>query len=264
MDYGPFGFLEEYDPLFAKWTGSGQHFGFMNQVSAAYANYQVLVESVVPVIVAKRVGETPETVQDEFLEPAAALFRDSVSKVFRMKLGFEESFEPADAIWKSLEIQMRKARVDWTLLFRELSYLVRDHSEITASEVKLDLDMLLDTWIGNDADRDGSSFLYEDLSQAQRSEWKAWLGQWQEALAGTDSADNIVERMLSSNPKYILREWMLVKAYQESAKDQDAELFSLHSLIQHPYEEGSADENAKYYRRAPESALLAGGTAFMS
>jgi serine/tyrosine/threonine adenylyltransferase len=27
MDYGPFGFMEEYNPVFAKWTGSGEHFG---------------------------------------------------------------------------------------------------------------------------------------------------------------------------------------------------------------------------------------------
>jgi uncharacterized protein YdiU (UPF0061 family) len=31
MDYGPFGWMEEYIPSFAKWTGSGAHFGFMNQ-----------------------------------------------------------------------------------------------------------------------------------------------------------------------------------------------------------------------------------------
>jgi uncharacterized protein YdiU (UPF0061 family) len=42
MDYGPFGFLEEYDPLFAKWTGSGEHFAFANQPQAGFANWQVL------------------------------------------------------------------------------------------------------------------------------------------------------------------------------------------------------------------------------
>jgi serine/tyrosine/threonine adenylyltransferase len=263
MDYGPFGFLEEYDPLFAKWTGSGQHFGFMNQVSAAYANYQVLVESVVPVI-ANRRGESPDIVQDEFMEPAATLFRDSVSQVFRRKLGFPEEFEPADTIWKNLEALMRQARVDWTILFRELSYLVRDHPEITDATVNVDLDMLFDKWIGSDAERDGSSFLYENLSEDQRSEWKLWLQQWQVALAGTESNHKIVEQMLSVNPKYVLREWMLVKAYQGAAKNEEAELFALYDLIQRPYEEGSADETAKYYRRAPEAALLAGGTAFMS
>eukprot|EP00934_Nitzschia_sp_Nitz4_P005818 Nitzschia sp. Nitz4//NODE_657_length_7541_cov_75.275047//6296//7540//NITZ4_additional_000097-RA//1//CDS//3329532025//5808//frame0 len=45
MDYGPFGWMEEYTPLFAKWTGSGDHFGFLNQPAAGFANYQVLVES---------------------------------------------------------------------------------------------------------------------------------------------------------------------------------------------------------------------------
>jgi len=29
MDYGPFGWMDEFTPLFAKWTGSGQHFGFL-------------------------------------------------------------------------------------------------------------------------------------------------------------------------------------------------------------------------------------------
>ena len=29
MDYGPFGWMDEYDPLFAKWTGSGEIFFFV-------------------------------------------------------------------------------------------------------------------------------------------------------------------------------------------------------------------------------------------
>jgi hypothetical protein len=41
MDYGPFGFVESYSPLFAKWTGSGEHFGFINQVQAGFVNWQV-------------------------------------------------------------------------------------------------------------------------------------------------------------------------------------------------------------------------------
>jgi uncharacterized protein YdiU (UPF0061 family) len=47
MDYGPFGWMDEYDPLFAKWTGSGQHYAFMNQPGAALANYATLAGSLV-------------------------------------------------------------------------------------------------------------------------------------------------------------------------------------------------------------------------
>merc|ERR1740120_551432 len=50
MDYGPFGFMDKYDPLFAKWVGSGQHFAFMNQPDAAIANYFVLFQSVAPIL----------------------------------------------------------------------------------------------------------------------------------------------------------------------------------------------------------------------
>jgi len=58
---------------------------------------------------------------------------------------------------------------------------------------------------------------------------------------------------------------MLVEAYTAAKEindyDQVKELFALTSA---PYEEGSAELAAKYYRRAPDAALLAGGTAFMS
>jgi len=43
MDYGPFGFMDKYDPAFAKWTGSGNHFAFMNQ-PAAYGNFDIFLD----------------------------------------------------------------------------------------------------------------------------------------------------------------------------------------------------------------------------
>ena len=57
---------------------------------------------------------------------------------------------------------------------------------------------------------------------------------------------------------------MLVQAYPGAAKGELAELHALNDLIQHPYDEGTPTEIARYYRRAPEEALTAGGTAFMS
>lgn len=45
MDYGPFGWIDRYNPLFAKWTGSGEHYGFLNQPQAAIANFHTLLTS---------------------------------------------------------------------------------------------------------------------------------------------------------------------------------------------------------------------------
>jgi uncharacterized protein YdiU (UPF0061 family) len=30
MDYGPFGFMEKFEPFWNMWENSGNHFGFIN------------------------------------------------------------------------------------------------------------------------------------------------------------------------------------------------------------------------------------------
>jgi len=131
-----------------------------------------------------------------------------------------------------------------------------------------DYEKMLTQLIGDDEARAGSSPFYEPLDPELRKEWITWFEQWRTALQSTtpDSSDGtaIFDRMRLENPKFVLREWMLVDAYTQAANEQEAELFSLYSLIQHPYEEGSEYEVRRYYRRAPDEALTTGGTAFMS
>jgi serine/tyrosine/threonine adenylyltransferase len=277
MDYGPFGFMEEYDPLFAKWTGSGQHFGFLNQPSAAFANYGVLVESVVPVIAAAQGRTEHETIQNDFLEKAQVIFQNKVDEVFRIKLGFNDDHDAADDVWEALEPLLRNSRVDYTLFFRELSYIVRDTPNLFVdTDVSISADTLLTRLIGDDNIREGSSPFYEELTEELREKWITWIQMWCSVLKTccNDSSDNgtsscnlegIAQRMLRLNPKYVLREWMLVEAYQKATHENDeGELLTLYNLIQHPYDEGTTYETNKYYRRAPDDALVTGGTAFMS
>lgn len=40
-------------------------------------------------------------------------------------------------------------------------------------------------------------------------------------------------------------------------------IHKLFTLVQNPYEEGTEEQDRKYFRRAPDDAILAGGTAFM-
>lgn len=260
MDYGPFGWLEEYNPLFAKWTGSGDHFGFLNQPSAGYANYQVLVESVVPVICAARGIEDPDDTIKEFLKPATIKFQTAVDEMFRVKLGFEKEQDVGDNVWEELEPLIRKSRTDWTVFFRQLTHVVRDFADPESS----DYEGMLHVLISDEASREGSSPFYEPLDKTLRSQWLSWIETWRNALVACGSLDACHERMRLANPKYVLREWMLVEAYTSASKGEEAELFYLYDLIQRPYGEGSADEEKRYYRRAPDVALTTGGTAFMS
>lgn len=289
MDYGPFGFMDEFDPLFAKWTGSGQHFGFMNQPNAGYANYGILVESVVPLIAVARGFESKKQVdelQKELLDAAVTTFQTKLDQAMRIKLGFDPSHDVADELWEQLEPLMQASRVDWTLFFRELSYLVRDMPHIFAvaatdadsDENVASYDEALTKLIGDDSACPGSSPFYEALTPSQRSQWLVWIESWIKALslASVSSSDQsssssstfwntVVHRMLeTANPKYVLREWMLVDAYQGAAQGDERKIRELQELTQSPYAEGTSVQSKRFYRRTPDSALTAGGTAFMS
>jgi len=261
MDYGPFGWVEEYHPLFAKWTGSGEHFGFLNQPSAAFANYVVLVESVALILAAAAGDDSPDKVVERYTKAAQPIFQEAIDKVFRSKLGFEAEYEPADTLWESLEPLMRKSRVDWTVFWRQLTYVMRDFQDMEST----DFGAMLDAIYGDDGKREGSSPFYEALSDEGRQEWLAWIQQWRTALsAAGEMPEAVYDRMRMQNPKFVLREWMLVQAYQSAAKDEQAKLYDLYGLIQRPYDEGTDQETSRYYRRAPDEALTSGGTAFMS
>jgi serine/tyrosine/threonine adenylyltransferase len=261
--------MEEYNPVFAKWTGSGEHFGFVNQPSAAYANYGVLVESVAPVIVVGRgINKDEDAIKKligSFLEEAQTIFESEIDKVFRTKLGFLPGGDVGDDVWSDLEPLLRKSRTDWTLFWRELSYIMRDFNDLSSADYSGMLAQLESTEV--EKERIGASPFYEPLTDELRKEWLVWIELWRTALSASypdETSLAIYERMRTTNPKFVLREWMLVDAYNDAANDKEAELFNLFDLIKRPYEEGSDAEIRKYYRRAPDEVLMSGGTAFMS
>ena len=252
---------------------SGTHFGFMNQPSAGFVNYNVLVDSVVPVIVAAAAAAaatnngdgatsvpTTEALVERFMNRAKELFELHVDGVFRRKLGFPEDMELADPLWETLNNLMKITRVDWTLFFRQLTLVAATLADFDTEDGTTNYDAMLDRLIG---DGEQSPF-YEPLSPEYRQQYLQWIREWRELLLGLDTNDVVAERMRMTNPKYILREWMLVNAYTAAANGDETELHNLFELIQSPYDEGTEEQQTKYYRRTPQEAYMAGGTAFMS
>lgn len=281
MDYGPFGFLDVYHPLSAKWTGSGEHFGFMNQPNAGYANFAVLVESLLPLIDAT--GGDRDEVRDEILKDAQSVFSDEVDKAMRAKMGLQggppEMDKLADELWGEIEPLLRMARADWTLFWRQLTYVA---AKYTSTEESHDYDAMLTTLLG---DSDNTNPFYDALSDENRASLRAWIEKWHRALlkcyqhnakqSSEDTPAPPEEVMRLANPKYILKEWMLVEAYTKADAGKSpgnpftvegdySGVHELFELIKDPYGEGTADNHKKYYRRAPDESLKAGGTAFMS
>jgi len=257
MDYGPFGFMEEYSPDFAKWTGSGKHFGFLNQPQAGVVNYQVLVESVVLVLADN--SKEQDQLMNEIMDEAIPLFRRKVEQVFRRKLGFPtvEENELADQVWDDLRPLLQLNRVDWTLFWRQLTKVAEEHSLDDEEDPDYEAMMVVLEGTGD------SSPFYEPLSTEARDSFVAWLEAWRTALVQAQD-DDVVQRMRLANPKYVLREWMLKQAYNDAKEGDMTELQHSYELIQRPYQEGTSVETSHYYRRTPDDEYLVGGTAFMS
>lgn len=299
MDYGPFGFMDEYHPLFAKWTGSGEHFGFMNQPSAGYANFAVLVSSIMPIIEGySDTMEEAKAYEDQVLKKAQGVFQEKVAAVFRVKMGFHPSDDKHDVLFGDLEPILTEVRADWTLFWRQLTAIVKEYP-VVGPDVSTSYADMLTLLEGDDAVKPGSSAFYTPLDMESKANLLKWIQAWREALVDSykeGGTSNVLsrlqkdthpemppeERMRLSNPKYTLREWMMVEAYSKaspetvsssrsifkpaaSASQSDESLIhGLFELILNPYDEGTEEQDRKYYRRAPDEATTAGGTAFMS
>lgn len=50
LDYGPFGFCDNFNPLYQPWTGGGHHYSFLNQPAAAERNFHSFCSALRPLL----------------------------------------------------------------------------------------------------------------------------------------------------------------------------------------------------------------------
>jgi uncharacterized protein YdiU (UPF0061 family) len=227
LDYGPFGFCEAFNPHYQPWTGGGHHFSFMNQPAAAERNFHMFCLALLPLL----------TSHQEYLEQLSEIrnsfetvMQEKMEKMWAAKLGLG-TFE-AD-LFRELEMLMAQTPVDYTIFFRELSMVPEDIGPLKKS--------------------------FYNKSEEMDERWTKWFTKWKSLL---DPA--ISEQMKLVNPKYSLREWFLVPAYQQAAKGDYALLRELNEVMTSPYAEQSKEIEAKYYRPKPSEFLKVGGVSHLS
>jgi len=66
------------------------------------------------------------------------------------------------------------------------------------------------------------------------------------------------------NPKYSLREWFVVPAYQQAAAGNYSLVRELQEIMTQPYAEQSKDVEEKYYRLKPLELFEVGGSSYYS
>jgi len=245
LDYGPFGFCELFNPKYQPWTGGGAHFAFLNQPHAAERNFHMFCMALQPLLTSdKNALVKLEEIEKEFFK----VMQTEIKQMWASKIGLG-TFDAA--LFKELEMLMLQTYVDYTIFFRELSQIPEDIEPLKKS-------------------------FYRDVKEEEGLEerWSQWLEKWKVSLthnnltgqqgALSEMQEALSKQMKQVNPKYTLREWHLVPAYQEAEEGDYTLMRELQDVMTAPYDEQSKEIEEKYYSLKPIALFNVGGISHIS
>jgi uncharacterized protein YdiU (UPF0061 family) len=236
LDYGPFGFCEMFDPGFQPWTGGGEHFSFLNQPTAAEANYHMFWTAVRPLLALQEKDTDALEQLDHIRQGFTAAMQKEIQKMWAAKLGLTD-YHPE--LVRGLIQLLTRSEVDYTIFFRELSHVPEHVSALKKS-------------------------FYSQSPQQLDEEWQAWLKSWTDLVGKEGNLAEISAKMKRVNPKYAWREWLIVPAYQQAMQGDYTLVRELQDVLGSPYDEQSQQVEDKYYRLKPEAFFNVGGVSHYS
>jgi len=237
LDYGPFGFCDVFDPHYQPWTGGGHHFAFLNQPEAAKRNFHMFCSALRPLLTSHQ-----DCLQqlDEIQSDFPKVMQTQMEKMWAAKLGLD-AFHPA--LFSELATLMEQTSVDYTIFFRELSRVPDDIGLLKTSFYE------------------GST--YDTDPEGMDKRWSEWLTKWK-SLTRPRSREELSRQMKLVNPKYSLREWFVVPAYQQAAGGNYSLIRELQEVMTQPYAEQSKTVEEQYYRLKPSEFFEVGGSSHYS
>ncbi len=180
IDYGPFAFLDEYDPNFVCNQSDTQGlYSFSGQVGSAHWNLDMLARTLSPLI---EYDLLEEVLDDVFRSTYDTVY----SEIMYAKMGLFTQQEEDKELLYNMTRALSNARIDYTEFFRRLSRFNGNKSDILGICVNRDP---LDGWL----DRYTKRLEEESLNEVKRH-----------------------EKMLAVNPKYILKNHILQEAIEKA------------------------------------------------
>mmetsp|Transcript_20780 Transcript_20780/g.34360 ORF Transcript_20780/g.34360 Transcript_20780/m.34360 type:complete len:587 (-) Transcript_20780:280-2040(-) len=248
MDYGPFGFMESYDPLWTPFTSDpDKKFSFERQPLAANVNVATLVEAVMPIL--EQGGKETVASGAEVVRKYGNYLLEKRNLMRRSKLGLSYWEEEMDTdLWEPIYSFL--TGLDYTIFWRQLGTYTREMLAETDEE-KLVAPLV--------PALDGDRFCPK-----RRALLVEWLRKWDSYISKCQhTEEDRRKKMNNSNPKYIPREWMLVQAYEAAENRDYTALETLKELFLTPYEE-HMDVHDKFYRTTPLEYQRKAGVSFFS
>ncbi len=212
IDYGPYAFLDAYDfNYICNHTDQEGRYSFGNQPPVAYWNLSMLARALSPIISIERTEKS--------LESFGELFSQKYLELMRAKLGLKKKHSNDLALVKHLLGVLGSQDLDYTAFFRTLSHYTGN------TEALLELCSL-------------------------QTPLNEWLDDYDKRLKEESDTDRNTN-MLRTNPKYILKNYILQEAIEKAENGDNTLVNSLLELAQNPYDEHLEFE--RYAKSTPSS-----------
>jgi len=238
IDYGPFSFVDEYDPNFTPNTTDlpGRRYAFGKQHEIAYWNLGCLAGALASLF--------PDTAQlVAALETYGEVFYKKYYVMMGNKLGLD-AVRPEDVkLFAQFEETLTALKPDMTIFYQLLIDLPLD----VASEQEV-------------VDHFAQSF-YHELKVEERGTLVALIAAYLERLnTNSIQRQQSQQRMRETNPRFILRNYLLHQAIEELERGQQQLFTKLQEAIKDPYSK-SFDE---FFVKRPAWASKKAGCSMLS
>ncbi|BBV76060.1 UPF0061 protein [Raoultella planticola] len=213
MDYGPYGFLDDFKPDFICNHSDYQgRYSFENQPAVGLWNLQRLAQSLSPFIAADALNAALDDYQHALLTVYGRRMRD--------KLGLFTQQKGDNDLLDGLFALMIREGSDYTRTFRMLS-VSEQHSAASPLRDEFIDRAAFDSWFANYRAR----LRDEAIDDAQRQ-----------------------QQMQSVNPALVLRNWLAQRAIEQAEQGEMSELTRLHEALSQPF----TDRDDDYVNRPPD------------
>jgi uncharacterized protein YdiU (UPF0061 family) len=207
LDYGPFGFMDDYDPGFiCNHSDHNGRYAFNQQPYIGLWNLSCLAQALLPL--------ADKEALKAGLDSYTPLVDLEYRTLMRAKFGLmEERGEDIELLRDFLSL-LQESHADYTIVFRELA--------------------AFDSATGVDNEKVREHFL-------NRERFDDWAARYAERLRNEQSRDDERRRSMNQvNPKYVLRNYLAQVAIDKACQKDFSEIDRLLSLLQDPYSEQPA------------------------
>jgi len=205
IDYGPFGFLDGFDPGHVCNHSDHQgRYAYARQPDVAFWNLHALAQALLPLV-----GEPDDALAA--LQPYRTVFPEALLAAMRAKLGLLDGRDEDRELSDDLLRRMAAEHADFTITFRRLAAFDSAPGAANAAVRDLFLD---------------------------REAFDAWAARYAARLVAEASDDaERGARMNRTNPKFVLRNHLAETAIRQAREGNFGEVQRLLKVLQRPYDE---------------------------